>query len=161
MLNESKKRISKEGFDALRAEILHLVDVLRPKIMEQISIARGHGDLSENAEYHSAKEEQANIDKRIAYLGILQDSSEVIDIATRQKDNRVVFGSKVVLLNLENNKELSVQILGEYDVEIAKSSSIISDTSPLGKECLGQSVGSIVELETPIKTIEYKIISID
>ena len=100
-----KEPITVQGFEKLKEELGELKKIKRPKIIEAIAEARGHGDLKENAEYHAAKEEQAKIESRILEINDLIARANVIDVTKLEKKNNVIFGSTVNLINLENNEK--------------------------------------------------------
>ena len=104
----NKEPITLQGLDKLKKELEELKDVKRPKIVEAIAEARGHGDLKENAEYHAAKEEQSKIEGRIIEIGDLIARANVVDITKIEKKDTVIFGSTVFLLDLENNKKKNI-----------------------------------------------------
>ena len=100
----NKEPITSQGLKKLKEELEELKNIRRPKIVEAIAEARGHGDLKENAEYHAAKEEQAKIESRIIEINDLIARANVIDVTILEKKDNVIFGSTVYLINLENNK---------------------------------------------------------
>lgn len=142
-----------EGFEALQAELHRLKAVERPAVVEAIEEARAHGDLSENAEYHAAKERQGQIEASIAELEDRLSRAQVID-PKRLSGDKVVFGATVTLLD-EDDKEVVYQIVGQYEAD-AKSGRI-SYSSPLGKALIGRKVGDEVEVITPSGEKYYEI----
>ena len=134
-----------EGYEKLQAEVRHLKQVERPAIIDAIEEARGHGDLSENAEYHAAKERQGQIEAMIANLDDRLSRAVVIDPKTLSGD-KVVFGATVYLID-ENDQEIKYQIVGETEAD-AKAGRI-SYASPLGRALIGRSVGDEVEFSAP------------
>ena len=99
----NKEPITSQGLKKLKEELEELKNIRRPKIVEAIAEARGHGDLKENAEYHAAKEEQAKIESRIIEINDLIARANVVDVTILEKKDNVIFGSTVYLINLENN----------------------------------------------------------
>ncbi len=134
-----------EGYEKLQAEVRHLKQVERPAVISAIEEARGHGDLSENAEYHAAKERQGQIEAMIADLDDRLSRAVVIDPKSLSGD-KVVFGATVYLID-ENDQELKYQIVGEAEAD-AKAGRI-SYASPLGRALIGRSVGDEVEFSAP------------
>ncbi len=158
MATADKMPMLAEGYEKLQGEVRHLKTVERPAIIEAIEEARGHGDLSENAEYHAAKERQGHVESQIAELEDRLSRAMVIDPKTLS-GSKVVFGATVHLLD-ENNKKIKYQIVGqtEADAKIGR----ISYSSPLGRALIGRSVGDDVEVSAPsgdkyyvIKKVEF------
>ncbi len=149
--------ITKAGLERLKAELHHLRTVERPQNVRDIEEARGHGDLSENADYDAAKQRQGFIE---AQMGILSDKisrAQVIDPA-RIKGDRVVFGVTVDLLNCETEEEITYTLVGEEESDA--TAGIISVTSPVGRALLGKEVGDVAEVRAPRGVIEYEIVAI-
>ena len=117
------------GAEKLREELRELKSVARPKVINAIAEARGHGDLKENAEYHAAKEQQGFIEGRIREIEHKLAHSQVIDLSQMMNEGKVVFGSTITLLNLETNQEAIYQIVGEDEADLKLGK--ISNTSPI------------------------------
>jgi transcription elongation factor GreA len=149
--------ITKEGLEKLRQELKHLETVERPKNIKDISEARAHGDLSENAEYDAAKEKQSLIAARINELKNAIAKADVIEIGDDPAD-RVVFGSTVLLCNLKTDEEITYQLLGSYESDPENGK--ISVTSPLGQALIGKEEGDEVKIRTPGGIQEYEILEI-
>jgi transcription elongation factor GreA len=149
--------ISREGLEKLRAELKKLVNVERPQNIRAIEEARAHGDLSENAEYHAAKERQAFIGGKITELESVVNRCEVINLDEGPTD-RVVFGRTVLLYNVSSDAEVSYQLLGPYDSDPACG--CISVKSPLGQALLGREKGDAFTVQTPKGPQEYEILEI-
>lgn len=144
--------LTKEGVDELQAELKELI-ALRGPIAERIRTAREFGDLSENAEYTSAREEQSKTESRIAEIeNILQN----VEIIKHQKGKQVSLGSSVTLKN--DGKSKKFQVVGTVEADPLEGK--ISDESPIGKALMGKKVGDDVEIKTPAETVTYKIDSI-
>lgn len=143
--------ITPDGYSKLYDELSYLKSVERPSIINAIAEARAHGDLSENAEYSSAREKQGFIEAKIADLESRIARAEVIEIKGLT-GNQIKFGAIVSLLNEENDTEVKYQIVGEYEADLTKG--LISISSPLAKALLGKSVGNQIEVSTP-KGIRY------
>ncbi|MGV0760630.1 transcription elongation factor GreA [Tistrella mobilis] len=146
-----------EGFDRLTAELKHLKTVARPEVINAIAEARAHGDLSENAEYHAARERQSFIEGRIAELEDKLSRSEVID-PTKLSGDRVKFGATVTVVDEETEEETSYKIVGvdEADLKIGR----ISVTSPMARALINKAVGEAVEVATPKGRRSYEILAV-
>jgi transcription elongation factor GreA len=149
--------ITKKGLEKIRAELSHLEGVERPRNIRAIEEARGHGDLSENAEYHAAKETQSFIEGKINELRAVIGRSEVLDIDTGPTD-RVVFGRTVLLYDVNTEEEVTYQLLGPYESDPEKGK--ISVTSPLGQALIGREAGEEVRVKTPGGIQEFEIVEI-
>ena len=148
---------TKEGLERVKAELAHIKKVERPANIRAIEEARAHGDLSENAEYHAAKEKQSFLEGKINELGVVIGQAEVIDFENGPTD-RVVFGRTVLLYNLETEEEVSYQLLGPYESDPEKG--IISVNSPIGMALLGSEVGDEVRVNAPGGLQEYEVVKI-
>ena len=148
---------TKDGLEKLRQELIHLEKVVRPNNIRAIEEARSHGDMSENAEYHAAKDKQSFIAGRINELKSVIARSEIIEVEEGPPD-RIVFGRTVLLYNLKTDEEIAYQLLGPYesDPETGK----ISVTSPLGQALIGKEAGEEVKAKTPGGIREYEIVEI-
>lgn len=143
------------GAEKLRNELQYLKTVARPKVINAIAEARGHGDLRENAEYHAAKEQQGFIEGRIREIEGKLGSSQIIDLSTVANDGKVVFAATITLINLDTEQEVSYQIVGEdeADLKVAK----ISITSPIARAAIGKQKGDVVEVQAPSGIVSYEI----
>ncbi len=148
---------TRDGLERLRQELVHLEEVVRPKNIRALAEARSHGDLSENAEYHAAKDMQSFIEGRINELKSVIAKSEIIKVEDGPQD-RVVFGRTVLLYDLKTDEEIAYQLLGPYESDPAKGT--ISVTSPLGQALIGREAGDEVKAKTPGGIREYEIIEI-
>jgi transcription elongation factor GreA len=149
--------MSKTGHQKLKEELSRLERRDRIEVMKAIEVARGHGDLKENAEYHAAKERQGLIEGRILELKDKLSRAEVIDCTKVDRD-RVVFGTVVSLLDLDTDQEISYQLLGPEEADVKKGS--ISVLSPLGKSLIGKEIGDEVLAKTPGGTREFEVVDI-
>jgi len=149
--------ITKEGLEKLRADLKHLESVDRPENIRAIEEARSHGDISENAEYHAAKERQAYIGARIQELKDSIGRAEVIEVEPGPAD-RVFFGKTVLLYNVDKDVENEYQLLGPYESDPDQGK--ISVTSPLGKALIGREVGEEIRVKTPGGMQAYEIVEI-
>jgi transcription elongation factor GreA len=145
------------GYQKLQEELERLMKVERPKNIQAIAEARAHGDLSENAEYHAAKEQQSFIGGRIDELKAKLARADVID-PSKIRQSKVGFGAKVKVLDVEADEEYVFILVGveEADVKLGK----ISITSPVGKALIGKDVGDTAIIKAPARTIEYEVLEI-
>ena len=143
------------GEQSLRAELETLKRVERPAIVKAIADAREHGDLKENAEYHAAREQQSFCEGRIKEIeGKLADS-QVIDVLALPETGKVIFGTTVSVINMEDDSEQSYQIVGEDEADVKLSK--ISITSPIARALIGKEVGDVAVVKAPSGDIEYEI----
>ncbi|NOZ25280.1 MAG: transcription elongation factor GreA [Nitrospirae bacterium] len=149
--------MTEEGYRKLKEELEHLLRVERPKNIRDIEEARSHGDLSENAEYHAAKERQSFIEGRIRELQAKTAMAQVID-TSKLKGSKVAFGAKVKVYDLSTDEEKEFQLVGPDEADV--NSGKISITSPVGRGLMSKEVGDTVVVKAPAKTIEYEIIEI-
>ena len=145
------------GLAALEEELRQLRDVDRPAVSKAIGVAREHGDLSENAEYHAARERQSFIEGRIGELEDATKRAEIID-ASKLKGKTVRFGAKVKLADEDSGDEITYQLVGEFEADLKKKK--ISIASPLGKALIGREAEDSVEVQTPKGVRYYEIVSV-
>lgn len=146
------------GLRKLKDELKHLQSVERMKISKEIEVARAHGDLKENAEYHAAKEKQSHIEGRIMDINGWIARAEVIDVQKLKGSTKVVFGATVVLVDLENEKEVKYRLVGELEADLKKR--WISVTSPVARGLIGKQVGDVAMIQSPGGAREYEIKSV-
>lgn len=139
--------ITPEGAVRIQAELSHLKEVTRPKIVRDLEEARAHGDISENSEYEDAKHRQALCEGRIAELSSQVAALEIIDVTKLEKSDRVVFGSTVTLEDQESGEVVTYRIVSIYEVD-AKAG-LLSLTSPIGKAMMGKRIDDEVAVQTP------------
>ncbi len=153
----NKVPMTDRGFSRLEEELRRLKTVARPEIIRALADAREMGDLSENAEYHAAKERQAHVEGRILELGDKLSRAEVIDVG-RLSGDRVTFGATVKLADEDTDKESVYQIVGadESDIEAG----LLSLTSPLARALIGKSVGDSVDVTTPNGSRSFEIVEV-
>jgi len=149
--------LTPDGYRKLQAELEQLMKVARPQNIQAIAEARAHGDLSENAEYHAAKEQQSFIAGRIQELQGKIAMAQVIDPATI-KQSKVAFGAKVKVLDVEADVEYIFILVGPEEADVKQGK--ISLSSPVGKALIGKDIGDTVTIKVPARTIEYEIIEI-
>jgi transcription elongation factor GreA len=150
--------MTRRGAEALRTELKRLKSEARPTIIKAIADARGHGDLSENAEYHAAREQQGFIEGRITEIERKLASAEVIDTATLPHTGKVVFGSTVELEDQSDGARVVYQIVGEDEADIRAGR--ISVTSPIARALIAKSEGEVVEVAAPGGVRCYEIVAI-
>ncbi|HET9158106.1 MAG TPA: transcription elongation factor GreA [Myxococcaceae bacterium] len=149
--------ITASGLRRLKEELKQLQTVERGKISREIEVARAHGDLRENAEYHAAKEKQSHIEGRILNLNDWIARAEVIDVSKLSGD-KVVFGATVKLLDVETDKEVTYTLVGELEADIKRR--LISVTSPLARGLIGKAVGDLVTVQSPGGAREYEVVEV-
>jgi transcription elongation factor GreA len=154
----SKIPLTVQGAEKLRAELHDLKTVKRPGIISAIAEARSHGDLSENAEYHAAKERQSFIEGRIADLEGKLSNAEIIDPTKLDADGRCVFGATVTLEDQDKGTQVTYQIVGEDEADIKEGK--ISIASPIARSLIGKSAGDLAEVQAPGGVREYEILDV-
>lgn len=150
--------ITAAGLKRLQEELKHLQAVERPKIAQEIEVARAHGDLRENAEYHAAKEKQGHIEGRIMDLNGWIANAEVIDVTKFKGQDTVLFGATVELMDVENEKHVTYRIVGETEADLKKR--WISVTSPVARGLIGKKVGEVAMVSSPGGQREFEILSV-
>jgi transcription elongation factor GreA len=146
------------GLARLKGELKRLKNVERPKIVKEIAEARSHGDLSENAEYHAAKEKQSHVEGRIQQVEHWIASAEVIDV-TRHAGDRVVFGATVTLEDVESGDEVTYRIVGELEADLKRGK--ISVTSPIARALIGKEEGDTAVVQSPGGKKEYELKAVE
>jgi len=146
------------GAEMLRAELKRLKSADRPRVIKAITEARSHGDLSENAEYHAAREQQGFIEGRIMEIESRLAAAEIIDIASLPATGKVVFGATVELEDQDEGNAVTYQLVGEDEADIRGGR--ISITSPIARALIGKVQGEVVEVAAPGKTRSYEIVSV-
>jgi transcription elongation factor GreA len=147
-----------QGFTALEAEIKHLKQVERPAVIKLIQEARAHGDLSENAEYHSAKERQSFIEGRVLELEDKLSRAQVIDVS-KLSGKVVKFGATVTLVDEDTDQKSKYQIVGDMEADFTKGR--ISISSPLARALIGKTNGDTVEVNTPSGGRSYEVVKVE
>ena len=150
--------ITAPGLKRLQDELKNLSGPERSKIAAEIEVARAHGDLRENAEYHAAKEKQGHIEGRINHLNGLIAHAEVIDVSKFKGTDKVLFGATVELLDGENEKKVMYRIVGDFEADIKKR--WISVTSPVARGLIGKTVGDSATIQSPGGIREYEILKV-
>lgn len=147
------------GEASLREELKQLKSVERPRVIQAIAEAREHGDLKENAEYHAARDQQSFIEGRIQELESKLSMAQVIDVSKIENTGRVIFGVTVRLFDVDNDQNVTYQIVGEdeADIKIGK----LSVSSPIARALVGKNEGDLVTVRVPSGTVEYEIESVE
>ena len=146
------------GFNKMKDELKRLTSVERPQIVKEIEVARAHGDLSENAEYHAAREKQGLVEAKIRDLQDKLGRADVIDV-TRHRGDTVVFGSTVTLLDLDTDEEHTYRIVGDDESDINQG--LLSILAPIARGLIGKREGDEVQIKTPGGTRELEILTIE
>ena len=154
----SRKPLTKKGSEKLRQDLRRLKTVDRPRVIQAIAEARAHGDLSENAEYHAAREQQGFIEGRIKNIEHALSHCEIIDVTTLPASTRVVFGATVELSDQGDGSELRYQIVGEFEADARLG--LISITSPIARALVGKREGDVVEVAVPGGQKAYEIVAV-
>lgn len=154
----SKVPITLNGAEKLREELKELKTVVRPRIVKAIAVAREHGDLKENAEYHAAREQQSFTEGRIKEIEGKLSNAQVIDVTAVNAAGKVIFGATVDLLDVSTDKEVCYQIVGEDEADIKESK--ISFSSPIARALIGKEEGDIAEVNAPGGLVEYEIVKV-
>ena len=150
-----KEPITINGLNKIKLELNERKNNIRPKIVQAISEARSHGDLKENAEYHAAKEEQGLNEKRIQELETTIANANVIDVTKLDKEDKVIFGSTIVVKDLETEKENKYKIVGKDEADVRGG--LIYYQSPMGRGFIGKNKGEFVEIKTPSGDKNFEI----
>ncbi|HEX6860535.1 MAG TPA: transcription elongation factor GreA [Caulobacteraceae bacterium] len=153
-----KVPMTAEGYTALDEELKRLKTVERPNVIAAIAEARAHGDLSENAEYHAAKDRQGWIEGRIAEIEDKMARAQVIDVS-KLSGSQVKFGATVSVVDEDTEEESRYQIVGEHEADVKRG--LISVTSPLSRSMIGKEVGDVVEVNTPGGVKAYEILKVE
>tara|TARA_B100001996_G_scaffold6251_1_gene5309 strand:- start:5078 stop:5554 length:477 start_codon:yes stop_codon:yes gene_type:complete len=155
----NKVPMTAEGAEQLKEELQNLKSKERPKIVLAIKEAREKGDLKENAEYHAAREQQSFVEGKIKDIEAKLSNAQIIDIKTIPASNKIIFGSTVTLINIDDDKKVVYKLVGEDEADLKQGK--ISITSPLSRSLIGKEEGDTIELKMPEGTIEYEIIEVE
>ena len=150
--------LTAEGADRLKVELKDLKFVQRPRVIEAIAVARDHGDLKENAEYHAAREEQGFMEGRIAEIDSVLSMAQIIDVTRLNQSDRIVFGCTVDLIDVESEEEVTYQIVGDIEADISQNR--IAINSPIARALIGKEEGEDVTVEAPSGVREYQITAV-
>ena len=147
------------GAENLRIELDHLKTVRRPEIVASIAVAREHGDLKENAEYHAAREEQGFCEGRVQDIEWKLSNCQIIDVTKIANNGRVIFGCTVKIYNTETEEEITYNLVGDDEANIKENR--ISINSPIARGLVGKSVDDVAMVKTPGGAIEFEIVSVE
>ena len=153
-----KEPITILGLKKLKDELEELKTIKRPKIVSAIAEARSHGDLKENAEYHSAKEQQAQLESRVIAINDIIARANVIDVTKVDNKGNVIFGSTVTVQDLETNKKIKYKIVGQDEADASKN--LIYFKSPIGKALIGKNTKDMVPVDTPSGERNFEILDV-
>ena len=154
----SRSSMTTLGAQRLREELQRLKTHDRPRIIQAIAEARSHGDLSENAEYHAAREQQGFIEGRIAEIESKLSNAQIIDVSIINANGKIVFGATVELLNMKTGQPVCYQIVGEDEADIKLN--LISIRSPIARALIGKEAGDVVAVDAPGGKVEYEILGV-
>jgi transcription elongation factor GreA len=155
-MNQSPMTVLGEA--KLREELIRLKTVERPKISHDIAVAREHGDLKENAEYHAAKEQQGFCEGRIQDIEAKLSNVQIIDVTKMENNGRVIFGTTVTIVNCDTDEEVTYKIVGEDEANLKLNQ--ISVSSPIARGLIGKNLDDAVTIETPAGAVEFEIIEV-
>ncbi len=153
-----KEPITFQGLEKLKKELKELKNVKRPKIIEAIAEARGHGDLKENAEYHAAREQQGFCEGRIQEIEAKLSNAQIIDVTKMPNNGKVIFGATVTIVNVDTDEEVTYKIVGDDEADI--KANLISVNSPIARGIIGKELDDAVHITTPNGEVEYEIIEV-
>jgi transcription elongation factor GreA len=154
----SRSPMTTLGAQRLREELQRLKTHDRPRIIQAIAEARSHGDLSENAEYHAAREQQGFIEGRIAEIESKLSNAQIIDVGIINANGKIVFGATVELLNMKTEQLVCYQIVGEDEADIKLN--LISIRSPIARALIGKEAGDVAAVDAPGGKVEYEILGV-
>ena len=154
---QEKRPITRQGYNEIKAKIQQLVSVERPKIAQEIAEARAHGDLKENAEYHSAKDKQGLIEATLKSLNSALQHAEIIEKV--EPHGKVVFGAKVRYTRTDSGDEFVWQLVGPDEADFKQNK--ISVSSPIGRAILGKEVGDVLQVQVPKGQMEIEILDVE
>tara|TARA_B100000427_G_C15473580_1_gene579685 strand:- start:739 stop:1215 length:477 start_codon:yes stop_codon:yes gene_type:complete len=154
-----KEPITTLGLKKLKDELEELKNIKRPKVVEAIAEARSHGDLKENAEYHAAKEQQAQIESRVIAINDIIARANVIDVTKIDNKGSIIFGSTATVQDLETNKKIKYKIVGQDEADASKN--LIYFRSPIGKALIGKNTKDMVSVNTPSGERSFEILQVE
>ncbi len=155
----NKEPITINGLEKIKLELDNLKNIERPKIVAAIAEARSHGDLKENAEYHAAKEQQAQLESRIIAINDIIARANVIDVTKIENEGKVIFGSTTTVQDLETNKKIKYKLVGQDEADISKN--LIYFKSPIGQALVGKSVKEMVIVKTPSGERNFEVLKVE
>ena len=154
-----KEPITLNGLEKLKEELVFLKEKKRPEIVAAIAEARSHGDLKENAEYHAAKEQQAQIESRVITIDDVIARANIIDVTKIENTGKVIFGSTVTVRDLETDKEIQYKLVGQDEADISKK--LIYFKSPIGKALIGKNLTEMLSVNTPSGERNFEILKVE
>jgi|TARA_B110000971_G_scaffold137286_1_gene140344 transcription elongation factor GreA len=154
----NKEPITVEGLEKLKLELDLLKNKKRPQIVAAIAEARSHGDLKENAEYHAAKEQQAQVESRVIEINDIIARANIIDIKKFENNGNVIFGATITVKDLGIDKEKTYKIVGKDEADISKN--LIYFRSPIGKALIGKNIADMVMVETPSGEKTFEVLDV-
>ena len=154
-----KEPITISGLEKLKKELEELKSNKRPKIVAAIAEARSHGDLKENAEYHAAKEQQAQIESRAIAINDSIARANVIDITKIENEGKIIFGSTITVKDLESNKKIKYKLVGKDEADISKN--LIFFGSPIGKAMIGKNKEDLISVSTPSGERNFEVLNVE
>ena len=154
-----KEPITVQGLEKIKIELEDLKNIKRPQVVAAIAEARSHGDLKENAEYHAAKEQQAQLESRIIAINDIIARANVIDVVKIENNGKVIFGSTITVQDLESDKKIKYKLVGQDEANIAKN--LVYFRSPIGKALIGKSLKDIATVKTPSGERNLEILEIE
>jgi|TARA_B100001142_G_C14071430_1_gene553730 transcription elongation factor GreA len=154
-----KEPITISGLENLKNELENLKNVERPKIVAAIAEARSHGDLKENAEYHAAKEQQAQLESRIIAINDTIARANVIDVTKLENNEKVIFGSTITVKDLDTEKKIKYKLVGKDEADISKN--LIYFKSPIGKGLIGKNKSDFSNVKTPSGERNLEILEVE
>ena len=155
----NKEPITVKGLEKIKKELEELKSVKRPEVVAAIAEARAHGDLKENAEYHAAKEQQAQLESRVIAINDSIARANVIDVTKIDNEGKVIFGSTVTVKDLGSNKKIKYQIVGQDEADVSQN--YIYFRSPIGKAFIGKELGDMVIVQTPSGERSFEILEVN
>ena len=153
-----KEPVTVEGLKKLKEELEDLKNNKRPKVVQAIAEARGHGDLKENAEYHAAKEQQGHIEGRVLEINDIIARANIIDVTKIENDGKIIFGSTVTIKDLKDKKKKSFKIVGKDEANIEKN--LIYFKSPMGRSLIGKTTKDLITVSTPSGEKNFEILEV-
>ena len=154
-----KEPITVAGLEKIKAELEELKNKKRPAIVSAIAEARSHGDLKENAEYHAAKEQQAQLESRVIAINDIIARANVIDVTKIENNGNVIFGSTVTVQDLDNNNEIKYKIVGRDEADISKN--LIYYKSPIGKAMIAKNIKDTISVNTPSGERNFEVLNVE
>ena len=155
----NKEPITRQGLENLKKEIEELKNIKRPKIVAAIAEARSHGDLKENAEYHAAKEQQAQLESRVIAINDIVARANVIDVTKIENKGSVIFGATVTVQDLETSQKIKYKIVGQDEADASKN--LIYFRSPIGKALIGKNTKDMISVKIPSGERSFEILNVE